>query len=158
MTMLRRCRQGAAAWLTSLCLAIAACGSPNPLGVATGNMNSIIVGSADFPESKIVAEMQFRRCPLDGDERDAGAAACRSAQCTAADCGRTAPVVGALMVAALALILDAAWALLVWASVPGTGRLHRKPPNDDAAQRTPDKSGAAEQAARPPEPSHTVCM
>jgi len=67
-------------------------------------------------------------------------------------------VVGALMVAALALILDAAWALLVWASVPGTGRLHRKPPNDDATQRTPDKSSATEQAAKPPESSPTVCM
>ncbi|MBV8862451.1 MAG: ABC transporter permease [Mycobacterium sp.] len=35
-------------------------------------------------------------------------------------------VVGALMVAALALILDAALAFAVWASVPGTGRLRRK--------------------------------
>jgi osmoprotectant transport system permease protein len=36
-------------------------------------------------------------------------------------------VVGALMVAALALILDAALAWAVWASVPGTGRLRREP-------------------------------
>jgi osmoprotectant transport system permease protein len=35
-------------------------------------------------------------------------------------------LVGALMVAALALILDAALAFAVWASVPGTGRLRRK--------------------------------
>ncbi|MCV7402817.1 ABC transporter permease [Mycobacterium fragae] len=36
-------------------------------------------------------------------------------------------LVGALMVAALALILDGALAFAVWASVPGTGRLRRKP-------------------------------
>jgi osmoprotectant transport system permease protein len=35
-------------------------------------------------------------------------------------------LVGALMVAALALILDGLLALAVWVSVPGTGRL-RKP-------------------------------
>jgi osmoprotectant transport system permease protein len=34
-------------------------------------------------------------------------------------------LVGALMVAALALALDGLLALSVWASVPGTGRLHR---------------------------------
>ncbi len=34
-------------------------------------------------------------------------------------------LVGALMVTALALILDAALAFVVWASVPGTGRLQR---------------------------------
>jgi osmoprotectant transport system permease protein len=34
-------------------------------------------------------------------------------------------LVGALMVTALALILDAALAFAVWASVPGSGRLHR---------------------------------
>src|SRR6202012_5603318 len=39
-------------------------------------------------------------------------------------------LVGALMVAALALVLDAAMAFAVWASVPGTGRLRRTPPND----------------------------
>jgi osmoprotectant transport system permease protein len=36
-------------------------------------------------------------------------------------------LVGALMVAALALILDSALAFAVWASVPGTGRLRRRP-------------------------------
>ena len=36
-------------------------------------------------------------------------------------------LVGALMVTALALILDALLALAVWASVPGTGRLRRMP-------------------------------
>ncbi|BCO33809.1 ABC transporter permease [Mycobacterium heckeshornense] len=38
-------------------------------------------------------------------------------------------VVGAVMVAALALILDAALAFAVWLSVPGTGRLSRPPVN-----------------------------
>jgi osmoprotectant transport system permease protein len=36
-------------------------------------------------------------------------------------------LVGALMVAALALILDGVLAFAVWASVPGTGRLRRSP-------------------------------
>ena len=36
-------------------------------------------------------------------------------------------LVGALLVTALALILDAALAFAVWASVPGTGRLRRMP-------------------------------
>ena len=35
-------------------------------------------------------------------------------------------LVGALMVTALALILDALLAFAVWASVPGTGRLSRR--------------------------------
>jgi osmoprotectant transport system permease protein len=34
-------------------------------------------------------------------------------------------LVGALMVVALALVLDGALAFVVWASVPGTGRLRR---------------------------------
>ena len=36
-------------------------------------------------------------------------------------------LVGALMVVALALVLDGALAFVVWASVPGTGRLRRMP-------------------------------
>lgn len=74
-------------------------------------------------------------------------------------------LVGALMVAALALILDAAWAFAVWASVPGTGRLHRTPREGpiagmagDTTQRTPDQSGATEQDSKPPGPSPTVYM
>jgi osmoprotectant transport system permease protein len=51
-------------------------------------------------------------------------------------------LVGALMVAALALILDAALAFAVWASVPATGRLQRNPAYGDATPRTPDDSGA----------------
>jgi osmoprotectant transport system permease protein len=42
-------------------------------------------------------------------------------------------VVGALMVVALALILDGALAFAVWAAVPGTGRLRRSP-HDQASK------------------------
>src|ERR1700686_2328218 len=47
-------------------------------------------------------------------------------------------VVGALMVAALALILDGALAFAVWAAVPGTGRLRRSP--HDQASKSPGPS------------------
>ncbi len=53
-------------------------------------------------------------------------------------------LVGALMVAALALILDAALAFAIWAAAPGTGRLRRKPPNGarvtDHASISPEPS------------------
>ncbi len=49
-------------------------------------------------------------------------------------------LVGALMVAALALVLDAAMAFVVWASVPGTGRLRRTPPNDSNVTHYASKS------------------
>jgi len=42
-------------------------------------------------------------------------------------------LVGALMVAGLALILDGALAFAVWAAVPGTGRLRRSP-HDQASK------------------------
>lgn len=40
-------------------LVLAACGSSNPLGggAVSGDLKTIIVGSADFPESKIIAEI-----------------------------------------------------------------------------------------------------
>jgi osmoprotectant transport system permease protein len=66
-------------------------------------------------------------------------------------------LVGALMVTALALILDGLLALAVWASVPGSGRLRRMPAplvDDEAAmsrmQRTSQTAGARGH------PSHTV--
>jgi osmoprotectant transport system permease protein len=66
-------------------------------------------------------------------------------------------LVGALMVTALALILDGLLALAVWASVPGTGRLRRMPAplvDDEAAvsrsERTSQTAGARGH------PSHTV--
>jgi len=55
MTMLRRC--AAALFAATTMLLAAGCGSSNPLGGDTVGVKSIIVGSADFPESKVVAEI-----------------------------------------------------------------------------------------------------
>lgn len=57
MGLLRRTARRHAGWLACVCLAVAACGSANPLGRAPTGPNSVIVGSADFPESKILAEI-----------------------------------------------------------------------------------------------------
>jgi osmoprotectant transport system permease protein len=46
-------------------------------------------------------------------------------------------LVGALMVAALALILDGVLAFAVWASVPGTGRLRPIPPHQTSKSLQP---------------------
>ncbi len=45
--------------LTLVMAALSACGSSNPLGGGeiSGDLKSIVVGSADFPESKIIAEI-----------------------------------------------------------------------------------------------------
>ena len=56
-------------------------------------------------------------------------------------------LVGALMVAALALFLDAALGFAIWASVPGTGRLRRKPPSG---------SNVTQYASKSPGPSPNV--
>jgi osmoprotectant transport system permease protein len=56
-------------------------------------------------------------------------------------------LVGALMVAALALLLDAALGFAIWASVPGTGRLRRKPPSG---------SNVTQYASKSPGPSPNV--
>jgi osmoprotectant transport system substrate-binding protein len=51
-----------------LMVLVAGCGSSNPLGggAASGDLKSIIVGSADFPESKIVAEMYAQTLEANG--------------------------------------------------------------------------------------------
>src|SRR3954452_14604283 len=51
-----------------LALITAACGSSNPLGggAASGDLKSIIVGSADFPESKIIAEVWAQALDANG--------------------------------------------------------------------------------------------
>lgn len=51
-----------------LALLTAACGSSNPLGGGTvsGDLKSIIVGSADFPESKIIAEIYAQALEANG--------------------------------------------------------------------------------------------
>jgi osmoprotectant transport system substrate-binding protein len=66
MSMLRRRGRRAAAWLAVLCVVVTACGSSNPLGAVSGNMDSIVVGSADFPESKIVAEIYAQALQTNG--------------------------------------------------------------------------------------------
>ncbi len=51
-----------------LALITAACGSSNPLGggAVSGDLKSIIVGSADFPESKIIAEIYAQALEANG--------------------------------------------------------------------------------------------
>ena len=51
-----------------LALILAACGSSNPLGGGTisGDLKSIVVGSADFPESKIIAEIYAQALEANG--------------------------------------------------------------------------------------------
>jgi osmoprotectant transport system substrate-binding protein len=66
MSMLRRRGHRVAVWLTGMCLAVTACGSSNPLGGESGNVNSIVVGSAGFPESKIVAEIYAQALQTNG--------------------------------------------------------------------------------------------
>jgi len=46
----------AVAWLMAVCT-LAACSNADPLGAQTRSPNSIVVGSADFPESSIVAQI-----------------------------------------------------------------------------------------------------
>ena len=58
--------------ITAIALAVAlsavGCGSANPLGggAATGDLKSVVVGSADFPESKIVAEIYAQALAVNG--------------------------------------------------------------------------------------------
>jgi osmoprotectant transport system substrate-binding protein len=67
MTMLRpRARGAAALVLLAVVLFGAACGSPNPLGGDNTGVKSIIVGSADFPESKVVAEIYAQALQANG--------------------------------------------------------------------------------------------
>jgi osmoprotectant transport system substrate-binding protein len=53
---------------TVLALITAACGSSNPLGggSASGDLKSMVVGSADFPESKIIAEIYAQALEANG--------------------------------------------------------------------------------------------
>jgi osmoprotectant transport system substrate-binding protein len=55
-----------AVWLATLCLTASGCGSSNPLGGAPSGPNSVIVGSAGFPESKIVAEIYAQALQANG--------------------------------------------------------------------------------------------
>lgn len=60
-------------WLVALLVALVApmaagCGSSNPLGggSASGDLKTLVVGSADFPESKIVAEIYAQALEANG--------------------------------------------------------------------------------------------
>ena len=57
-----------AAALVALIPATAGCGSSNPLGGGTlsADMKSVVVGSADFPESKIIAEIYVQALEANG--------------------------------------------------------------------------------------------
>jgi osmoprotectant transport system substrate-binding protein len=52
----------------ALVLLTSACGSANPLGggAVSGDLKSIVVGSADFPESKIIAEIYAQALEANG--------------------------------------------------------------------------------------------
>jgi osmoprotectant transport system substrate-binding protein len=54
--------------LTILALVVSGCGSANPLGggQVSGDLKSVVVGSADFPESKIVAEIYAQALEANG--------------------------------------------------------------------------------------------
>jgi osmoprotectant transport system substrate-binding protein len=68
MRMLPRARsatRSAAVWLATVCL-IVACSNSDPLGEETRSMKSIVVGSGDFPESEIVAEIYAQALQVNG--------------------------------------------------------------------------------------------
>jgi osmoprotectant transport system substrate-binding protein len=61
-------KRSLAALAAVLALITAACGSSNPLGggEVSGDLKSIVVGSADFPESKIIAEIYAQALEANG--------------------------------------------------------------------------------------------
>jgi osmoprotectant transport system substrate-binding protein len=61
-------RSSLAILATVLALITAACGSSNPLGggSVSGDLKSIVVGSADFPESKIIGEIYAQALEANG--------------------------------------------------------------------------------------------
>src|ERR1700761_9468860 len=66
MRMLPRvCRATPAVWLATVCL-VASCSNSDPMGPETRSMKSIVVGSGDFPESQIVAEIYAQALQVNG--------------------------------------------------------------------------------------------
>jgi osmoprotectant transport system substrate-binding protein len=55
----------AAVWLATVCL-LAACSNSDPLGPEIRSMKSIVVGSGDFPESQIMAEIYAQALQVNG--------------------------------------------------------------------------------------------
>ena len=68
MTTLRHRVRSLLAAVVPVALTVSACGSSNPLGggSASGDLKSIVVGSADFPESKILAELYAQALEANG--------------------------------------------------------------------------------------------
>jgi osmoprotectant transport system substrate-binding protein len=64
MRVLRRVRN--ATVLAAVWLATVACSNPDPLGPETRSMKSIVVGSGDFPESEIVAQIYAQALQANG--------------------------------------------------------------------------------------------
>jgi osmoprotectant transport system substrate-binding protein len=62
--MLRRALLAMAVWLVGY--PVAACGNPDPFGSGAGGLKSIVVGSGDFPESQIVAEIYAQALHANG--------------------------------------------------------------------------------------------
>jgi osmoprotectant transport system substrate-binding protein len=62
---LRRATRSAAVWLAAACLTVA-CSNSDPLGEEARSMKSIVVGSGDFPESQIVAEIYAQALQVNG--------------------------------------------------------------------------------------------
>ena len=55
----------AAVWLAAVCL-LASCSSSDPLGTEIRSLRSIVVGSGDFPESQIMAEIYAQALQANG--------------------------------------------------------------------------------------------
>lgn len=62
--MLRRAMTAVVVWLGVY--PVAACGNPDPFGSGAGGPKSIVVGSGDFPESQIVAEIYAQALHANG--------------------------------------------------------------------------------------------
>lgn len=62
--MLRRAMTAVAVWL--VVYPVSACGNPDPFGAGAGGPRSIVVGSGDFPESQIVAEIYAQALHANG--------------------------------------------------------------------------------------------
>lgn len=68
MTLLRNRARAWPTVLMSMVLLVSGCGSSNPLGGGTvsGDLKTVVVGSADFPESKILAEIYAQALEANG--------------------------------------------------------------------------------------------
>jgi len=61
----RKATVSAAAWLATACV-VAACSNPDPLAGEPGDLKSVVVGSGDFPESEILAEIYAQALQANG--------------------------------------------------------------------------------------------